>query len=98
MKPTKLQLSLSVATRHIESSDTLYNEVPQTWTPWCGAGYPSPRGRSHRQRLVGELLENLSMKNSSPDVRVAGAQPHDDRRSPLASSSSHSSWPVVALG
>jgi hypothetical protein len=47
---------------------------------------------------VGELLENPSMKNPSPDVGVANAWPHDARRSPLASSSSHFEWPVVAPG
>jgi hypothetical protein len=81
-----------------ESSDTLYSEVAQTWTPWCGASCPPPTGRTHWQRLAGELLENLSMKNPSLDVMVAGAWPHDAHHSPLASSSSHHVWPVVATG
>jgi hypothetical protein len=81
-----------------KSSDTLYSDVAQTWTPWCGASYPPPRGRSHWQRLAGELPKNLSRKNPSPDVGVASARPHDARRSPLASSSSHFEWPVVAPG
>jgi hypothetical protein len=98
MKPPRLQLSLSVAARHIESSDTLFSEVSQTWTLWCGASCPPPVGQSHRQRLEGELPENLSTKNPSLDVRVAGARPHVAHRSPLASSSSHSMWLVVALG
>jgi hypothetical protein len=54
------------------------------------------RGRSRQQRLVGELLESSSMKNPSLDVGVASARPHDAHRSPLASSSGHSEWPVVA--
>jgi hypothetical protein len=80
------------------SSDTLYSEVAQTWTLWCRASYLHPGGRSHWQRLVGELLENQSTKNPSLDVGVAIALPHDARHSPLASSSNHSAWPVVALG
>jgi hypothetical protein len=55
-----------------------------------------PRGRSHRQRLVGELPGNPSMKNPSLDVEVVGVQPHVARHSPLASSSGHFEWPVVA--
>jgi hypothetical protein len=90
MKPTMLQLNLLVATLHIESSNTLYSEVAQTWTPWCGANCPPPRGQLHRQRLAGELLENLSTKNPSLDVGVVGTQPYDAHHSPLASSSSHS--------
>jgi hypothetical protein len=98
MKPTWLQLSLSISTQCTESSDTLYSEVAQTWTAWCGASCPPPMGQSHRQRLAGELLENLSTKNPSLDVRVAGARPHDAHHSPLASSLIHSLWPVVAPG
>jgi hypothetical protein len=54
-------------------------------------------GQLHRQGLAGELPENPSTKNSSLNVGVASARPHDARRSPLASSS-HSAWPVDALG
>jgi hypothetical protein len=78
--------------------DTLYSGVVQTWTPWCGVSYPPPRGRSHRQRLAGELLENSSMKNPSLGVEVVGARPHDTRCSPLASSSGHSAWLVIGGG
>jgi hypothetical protein len=81
-----------------ESSDTLYSAVAQTWTPWCRASCLPPRGQSHRQRLVVELPKNLSMKNSSPDIEVAGVQPCDTQHSQLAYSSSHSEGPVVALG
>jgi hypothetical protein len=98
MKPTRLLLSLLVAAWCTESSDTMYSEVAQTWTLWCGASYPPPMGQSHQQRLVGELPENPSMRNPSLDVGVAGARPHDIHHSPLASSSSHSAWPVVAPG
>jgi hypothetical protein len=98
MKLTRLQLNLSVAVQHTKSSDTLCNEGAQTWTLWCGASCPPPVGQSHQQRLVGELLENLSMKSPSLDVRAAIARPHDARRSPLASPSSHFEWPVVAPG
>jgi hypothetical protein len=98
MKPTRFQLSLSVVVRHTESSDTLCNEVAQTSTLWCGASCPPPVGQSHRQGLVGELPENLSTRNPSLDVGVAGAWPLDTRRSPLASSPSHSVWLVVAPG
>jgi hypothetical protein len=90
MKPTRLQLSLPVTAQHTESSETLCSEVAQTLTQWCGASCPPPVGQSHQQRLSGELPENLSMKNPSLDVEVAGTQPHDARHSPLASSSSHS--------
>jgi hypothetical protein len=89
MKPTRLQLSLSVVLRCTKSSDTLCYEVAQTWTQWCGANCPPP---------VGELPKNPSTKNPSLDVRVPGTQPHDAHRSPLSSSSSHSALPVVALG
>jgi hypothetical protein len=91
-------MSLLVVARRTESSDTLYNEVAQTWTLWCGASYLPLVGQSHRQRLVGELVENPSTRNPSLDVGVASARPHDAHRSPLASSSSHSVWPVVAPG
>jgi hypothetical protein len=84
--------------QHTESFDTLQNEVAQTWTPWCGASYLPLRGQSHRQGLAGELPENQSMKNPSLDVGVTVARPHNARRSPLASSSGHSEWPVVAPG
>jgi hypothetical protein len=47
---------------------------------------------------VGELPENPSMKNPSPNVEVAGVQPHDAHHSPLTSSLGHSEWPVVAPG
>jgi hypothetical protein len=83
---------------HIESFDTRYSEVAQTWTPWCGASCLPLRGQSHQQRLVGELSGNLSMKNPSVDVEVAGVQPHDTHHSRLDSSSGYSEWPVVALG
>jgi hypothetical protein len=69
-----------------ESSDTLYNEVAQTWTPWCGASCLPLRSRLHWQRLARELPENLSMKSPYLDVGVAGAWPHDTHHSPLASS------------
>jgi hypothetical protein len=82
----------------IESFDTLYSEVAQTWTPWCRASCLPLRGRSHRQRLAGELPGNLSMKNPSLNVEVASIQPHDARHSQQASSSGHSEWPVVAPG
>jgi hypothetical protein len=90
MKPTRLQLSLSVAVRRTECVDTLCIEGAQTWTLWCGASCLPPVGQSHRQRLAGELPENLSMKNLSLDVRVAGARSHDAHHSPLASSSNNS--------
>jgi hypothetical protein len=93
MKPTKLQLSLSVVVWHTESSDTLCSEVAQTWTLWCGASC-----QSHQQRLAGELPKNPSMKNPSLYIRDAGARPHDAHHSPLASSSSNSAWTVVAPG
>jgi hypothetical protein len=86
MKLTTLQLSHSVAARRTESSDTLCSEVAQSWTPWFGASCLPPAGQSHRQRLLGELPENLSMRNPSLDVRVVGIWPRDARRSPLASS------------
>jgi hypothetical protein len=92
-KPSRLRLSLEVVVLRTESSNTLYSGVAQTWTPYCGASCLAPRGQSHCQRLVGELPENLSMKNPSPDVEVAGVQPHDTHHSPLASSSGHSKWP-----
>jgi hypothetical protein len=76
----------------------MYSEVAQTWTPWCRASCLHLRGWSHRQRLVGELLENPSMKNPSLDVGVAGTQPHDTHRSPLASSSGHSEWLAITPG
>jgi hypothetical protein len=82
----------------IESTDTLYSGVAQTLILWCGASYLPPRGQSHQQRLAGELPKNLSTKNPSPNVKVAGVQPHDARHSLLASSSGHSEWPVVAPG
>jgi hypothetical protein len=56
------------------------------------------KGRSHQPRLVGELPENLSMKNPSLGVGVFGARPHDACRSLLASSLDHSAWLVVAPG
>jgi hypothetical protein len=96
MKPTRFQLSLSIAAWHTESSDTLYSEVAQTWILWCGASCSPPMGQSHQQRLAGGLLENLSTKNPPPDVGFDGAWPHDSHRSPLVSSSSHFEWPVVA--
>jgi hypothetical protein len=98
MKSTSLQLRLSVVVRCTESSDTLCSKVAQTWTLWCGANCPPLVGQSHRQRLAGELPENLSTRNRSLDVSVAGARPHDARHSTLASSSSHYAWPVVAPG
>jgi hypothetical protein len=98
MKPTSLQLSLSVAAQCIESSDTLHSEVAQTWTPWCRASCPPLLGQSHWQRLAGELPENPSMKNPSPDVGVTSSRPHDARHSPVASSSSHFGWLVIAPG
>jgi hypothetical protein len=81
-----------------ESFNTLYSGVAQTWTPWCEASSLPPRGQSHRQRLVSELLGNPNMKNPSLDVKAAGVQPHDAHHSQLASSSGHSVWPVVAIG
>jgi hypothetical protein len=83
---------------HTKSSNTLYSGVAQTWIPWCGASCLPPRSQSHRQRLAGELPENLSTKNPSPDVKVVGVQPHDAHHSPLAPSSGHSKWLVVAPG
>jgi hypothetical protein len=80
-----------------DSFDTLYNEVAQTWTPWCGASCLLLRGQSHQERLAGELPENLSTKNSSLAIGVAGTQPHDAHSSQLASSSGHSEWPINAL-
>jgi hypothetical protein len=80
------------------SSDTLYSVVAQTWTPWCGASCLPPRSQSHWQRLACELPENLSMKNPSLDVEVAGVQPNEAHHSQLAYSSGHSEWPVVAPG
>jgi hypothetical protein len=85
-KPTRLQLSLRVAVLHIEFFDTLYNKVVQTWTLWYGGSCLPPRGRSHRQRLAGELPESPSTKNLGLGVKVAGIQPHDDRRSQPTSS------------
>jgi transposase len=82
----------------IESFDTLYSEVAQTWTPWCRASCLPPTGRSLQQRPAGESPENLSMKNLSLDVGVTGARLHDAHHSPLASSSGHSKWTVVAPG
>jgi hypothetical protein len=81
-----------------KSFDTLYSEVAQTWTLWCGANYLLPRGRSHQQRLAGELPENPNTMDPSLDVGVAGAQPHHTRCSKLASSLGHSEWLVVAPG
>jgi hypothetical protein len=95
-KPTRLQLSLWVAALRTESSDTLYSGVAQPWTLWCGASSLPPRGRSHQRRLADELPENLSTKNPSLDVGVAGTRPHDAHHSQLASSSGHSEWPDVA--
>jgi hypothetical protein len=86
-KPTRLQLSLEDAMLHIESIDTLYS-----------ASCLPLRGQSRRQRLAGELPENLSTKNPSLDVEVAGVQPHGARHSQLASSSGHFEWSVVAPG
>jgi hypothetical protein len=96
MKPTRLQLSLSVVARRTESSATLCSEVDQTLILWCRASCPPLVGQSHWQILAGELPENPRMRNPSLDVGAAGAWPHDTHRSPLASSSSHSTWPVVA--
>jgi hypothetical protein len=96
--PTRLQLSIKIVVLHTESSDTLYSAVAQTWTLRCGANCLPLRGQSHRQTLASELSKNLSMKNPSPDVKVADIQPHDARHLQLASSSGHSEWPVVALG
>jgi hypothetical protein len=93
-----LQLCLKATVQRTESFDTLYSEVVQTWTLWCRASYLPLRDRSHLQRLVGELPKNLSTKNPSLGVGVAGAQPHDARHSPLASSSGHSAWLAVAPG
>jgi hypothetical protein len=56
------------------------------------------RGRSHQQRLAGELPESPSMKNPSLSAEVAGARPHDAHHSRLASSSIHSVWLVGAPG
>jgi hypothetical protein len=98
MKPTRLQLSLSVAAQHTESSDTLCSNIAQTWTLWCGASCPPLVGQSHWQRLVGELPENPSTRNPSLDAGVPDAWPHNACRSPLAFSSSYSAWPVVAPG
>jgi hypothetical protein len=97
-KPSRLQLSLRVVVLHTESFDTLYNGVARTWTLWCEVNYLPPRGWSHWQRLAGELPENLSTKNPSLDVGVAGIWLHDAHHSRLASSSSHSEWPAVAPG
>jgi hypothetical protein len=63
-----------------------------------GASCPPLVDQLHEQRLAGELLENLSMRSPSLNVRVAGAWPYDTHRSPLASSSSHSAWPIVGPG
>jgi hypothetical protein len=75
MKPTRLQLSLSVAARHTESFHSLCNEGAQTWTLWCGASCLPPVGTLHRQRLMGELSKFPSTKNPSLDVGVADARP-----------------------
>jgi hypothetical protein len=56
------------------------------------------KGRSHRQRLASELTKNLSTKNPSLDVGVAGAQPHDAHRSQPTATSGHSVLPAVATG
>jgi hypothetical protein len=85
-KPNRLQLNLEVAVLRIESSDTLYSEVVKTWTLWCGASCLLLRGRSHRQRLAGELPESLSTTNPSLGVKVASIQPHDSRCSQPTSS------------
>jgi hypothetical protein len=84
--------------QRIEFFDTLYSEVAQTWTPWWTASCPPLRGRSHQQRLAGELPENPSTKNPSLGVRVVGARPHDAHHSQSASSSGHSEWLIVAPG
>jgi hypothetical protein len=81
-----------------ESFDTMYNEVAQTWTPWCGASCLHPMGRSHRQRLAGELTENPNTTKPSRDAGVAGVQFHNAHHSQLASSSGRSEWPLVAPG
>jgi hypothetical protein len=83
---------------HTESFDTLYSVVTQTLTLLCGASCLLLSGRSHRQRLVGELPESPSTMNPFLGVVVAGAQPHDAHHSQLVSSSSHSMWIVVAPG
>jgi hypothetical protein len=75
-----LQLSLEVVVLRIESSDTMYSEVVQTWIPWCGASCPPLRGQSHRQRLVGELSESPSTKNLDLGLEVASVlnqPPHE---------------------
>jgi hypothetical protein len=82
----------------VQSLLILYSEVVQTWTLWCGASCSPVRGRSHQQRLAGELPENPSLKNPSLGVGVAGARLNNARCSPLASSSGHSAWLVVAPG
>jgi hypothetical protein len=93
-----LHLRLRATTQRTESIDTLYSEVAQNWTLWCKGNCLPLRGRLHRQRLAGELPENLRMKNPSPDLGVASAQPHDAHRSPLASSSGHFEWTILAPG
>jgi hypothetical protein len=85
-KPTRLWLSLSVVALRIESFDTLYSGVDQTWTPWYGASCPPQRGQSHRQRLAGELPESLTMMNPSLGAEVADVQLHNAHRSQPASS------------
>jgi hypothetical protein len=80
-KPTRLQLSLLVVALLAESSDTLYSGVDRTWTPWCRDSCLPPRGKSHQQRLAGELPESPSTTNRSLDVEVAGVQLHDAHRS-----------------
>jgi hypothetical protein len=82
-KPTRLQLSLGVVVLCTESFDTLNSGLDQTWTLWCGASGLPPRGRSHWQRLAGELLENLSLKNRSLNDGVVGARLHDAHHSQL---------------
>jgi hypothetical protein len=57
-----------------ESFDTLYSVVAQTLILWCGASSLPLTGRLHRQRLAGELLESLSMKNPYLGVVVVGAR------------------------
>jgi hypothetical protein len=81
-----LQLSLSVVVLHIESSNTMYKGVDQTWTLWYGASCTPSRGQSHRQRLAGELPESMSTMNPSLGAEVADAQPHDARCSQPTSS------------
>jgi hypothetical protein len=81
-----------------ESFDTLYSVVAQNLILWCGASCLPLRGRLHQQRLVGELLENPSMKNPYLGVMVVGARLRDARHSQLASSSNHSVWLIVAPG